>query len=52
MAVVVMGGVGAGAWWLTRPPPPPPEVPLDQQKFEDADRAAYEQWMKELGYTD
>jgi len=50
-ASVLLVAASAAGWWLTRPPPEPPKVAEDQT-FEDMDRAEYEAWMQELGYTD
>jgi len=47
--VLALGGVGA--WYgLTHKAPPP--KPVDERSYDQIDRADYEAWMQDLGYTE
>ena len=49
--VVLLAAVGgAGAWYKFLRPEPP--KPVEERTYEQIDRAEYEEWMKELGYTE
>lgn len=48
--VVLTAGGGAGVWWRFLRPEPP--KPVQEQTYEEIKRADYEQWMKDLGYTE
>jgi hypothetical protein len=43
-------GASLFAWRATRPEPPPPSS--TERRYEDIDRAEYERWMQDLGYTE
>ena len=49
-SLVAVLGTGAVAYWKLRPEPPPPAAV--EQKYEDIQRAEYEKWMQDLGYTE
>jgi hypothetical protein len=49
LGVALLAGVGAAAWRYTRPEPPPP---VQDRTYQDVDRAEYEAWMQDLGYTE
>ena len=50
---ILVLGTGAGAgWWASRPAPAPAPESAADQEYQDIDRADYEAWMQELGYTE
>lgn len=49
LLILALAGGGA-AWWTSRPKPPPPAP--EERTYEQIDRAEYEAWMRELGYTE
>ncbi len=50
VALALVGG-GVGAWYrFGRPEPEKP--PVDERSYEEIDRAEYEAWMQDLGYTE
>ncbi len=51
LGLVTIVGSGALAYWRLRPEPEPLAVPVEQ-KYEDIQRAEYEKWMQDLGYTE
>lgn len=48
--VAVVAVAGFFAWSSTRPEPAP--TPPADRRYEDVDRAEYEAWMQDLGYTE
>jgi len=52
LSLLVLGGAsGLAAWWLLgreEPVSPPPA----ERGYGEIDRAEYEKWMQDLGYTD
>ena len=48
--VVALGAVGA--WYELVHKVPPPAKPVDERSYDQIDRADYEAWMQDLGYTE
>ncbi len=46
---LVGGGVGA---WYKFASSEPPAPPVDERSYEEIERAEYEKWMQDLGYTE
>ena len=51
-SLVVLAGVGVGAWVYLKPPPPPPPDAGPERTYDQIDRKEYEDWMRSLGYTE
>ena len=48
--LVLLGG--AGAWYQFLRPDPKPPAPVEERSYEEIERADYEKWMQDLGYTE
>lgn len=49
ISLVLLGGVGV---WYKFARPEPPKPPVDERSYEEIERAEYEKWMQDLGYTE
>lgn len=51
LGLVGAAGTSAVAYWRFAPEPEPTAAPVEQ-RYEDIQRAEYEKWMQDLGYTE